>query len=64
MVINIRSQNVFDGSKFLDGSLGLVAEGGRSDNPDIMLLTGGELDSTGGGLDSTGGEPDSGRTTT
>jgi len=41
MVISIRRHDVLDGSKLLDGLLGLVAEGGRSDNPDIA---GGELD--------------------
>lgn len=35
MVIRIRGQNVFDGSEFLDGGLGLVAEGRRGDDPDV-----------------------------
>ena len=41
VVVSIRGQDVFDGSKFVDGGLGLVAEGGRGDNPDVA---GGELD--------------------
>lgn len=41
MVISIRRHDVFDGSKLLDGLLGLVAEGGRGDDPDIA---GGKLD--------------------
>ena len=51
MVISIRGQDVLDRSKFLDGSLGLVVEGGRGDHPDI---TGGELD---GGRTATHWKP-------
>ena len=48
MVISIPGHDVFDSSKLLDGVFGILAEGGRSDNPDmmtIMFITGGELDS-------------------
>lgn len=41
MVISIRGHDVFDGSELLEGGLGLVAEGSRSDNPNIA---GGEFD--------------------
>ena len=40
-MISVRGQDVFDGSEPLNGGLGLVAEGCRSDNPNIAR---GELD--------------------
>ena len=42
MVTSTPGHDVFDRSKLPDGSLGLVAGGGRSENPNI---TGGKLDS-------------------